>query len=86
MTQSFVDSWIDAVVAGRGSAAADEEDLRRLVAERERRQKKMQSRLTNDRLLGAWSGESGSARLTYRWPTVRTLVTDIQKGAAGARA
>ena len=72
-TQLFVDRWINA-------------RRRRLVADRERKQKAAQSRLTNDRLLRTWSGESGSARLTYRWPTVRTLVTDIHEGAARARA
>ncbi len=34
--------------------------------------------VTNDKLLGAWSGESGSARLVYRWPQVGRIVTDIQ--------
>ena len=43
VTQSFVDSWIDAVVAGRGRLPRTRRILRRLVAERERRQKKMQS-------------------------------------------
>lgn len=85
-TKLFVDTWTDAVVAGETNGVADAAALRRIVADRERRQKKSQSRLTNDRLLRTWSGESGSARLTYRWPVVRTLVTDIHDGAARARA
>ena len=36
--------------------------------------------MSNERLLGAWSGASGIARLTYRWDTVRQIVTDIHEG------
>ena len=78
-TRSFVDNWVDAVLDGRTANGLDDSSLRGLVARRERQIKKSQSRLTNDKLLGAWSGESGSARLVYRWPQVRRIVTDIQR-------
>jgi hypothetical protein len=80
VTRSFVDTWLDAVVAGSWGSVADRSDLRMLVSEREKKQKKAQSRLVNDRLLRTWSGESGSAQLAYRWPQVRRIVTDIREG------
>jgi hypothetical protein len=85
-TRLFVNTWIDAVLQGAAATSAEDTSLQRLVCDRERKQKKAQSRLTSERLLRTWSGESGSAQLSYRWPTVRTLVTDIHEGAASARA
>lgn len=79
-TRLFIDTWLNAVAAGEANTVADNAPLRELVATRERRQKKAQSRLTNDRLLRTWSGESGSAQLTYRWPRVRRVVTDVREG------
>lgn len=76
----FVDTWLDAVCSGNATSAAGSDELRHLVAHREQAQKKAQSRLANDRLLRTWSGESGSAILTYRWPQVRRIVTDIHEG------
>jgi hypothetical protein len=79
-TRRFVDTWLDAVTTGNAAAVAMNDQLRQLVAGREQAQKKGQSRLTNDRLLRTWSGGSGSAALTYRWPVVRRIVTDIHEG------
>jgi hypothetical protein len=76
----FVDTWLDTVTTGNAAAVAMNDQLRHLVSGREQAQKKAQSRLTNDRLLRTWSGESGSAALTYRWPVVRRIVTDIHEG------
>lgn len=85
-TRSFVNEWIDAVLAGRGATAADDGAARSLVDLRERRQKGAQSRLVNDRLLRTWSGASGTSMLVYRWPQVRRIVTDIRVGIADAGA
>lgn len=82
LTRQFVDTWLDAVVAGSWGSVADRDDLRTLVSTREQRQKKKQSRLVNDRLLRTWSGESGSAQLTFRWPQVRRIITDIREGVS----
>jgi hypothetical protein len=78
----FVDTWLGTVTGGNAAAVAMNGQLRQLVSSREQAQKKAQSRLTNDRLLRTWSGESGSAALTYRWPVVRRIVTDIHDGLA----
>lgn len=80
LTRQFVDTWLDSVAAGPWAGIAGRDDLRALVSNREQRQKQKQSRLVNDRLLRTWSGESGSAQLTYRWPQVRRIITDIRQG------
>jgi hypothetical protein len=86
-TRLFVDTWLDTVTTGNAAAVAMNDQLRQLVSGREQAQKKSQSRISNDRLLRTWSGESGSAALTYRWPVVRRIVTDIHEGFTGdARA
>jgi hypothetical protein len=79
-TQLFVTAWTNAVRDGTAHTAESDQSLRALVSERERAIKKSQSRMVNDKLLGAWSGESGSGRLVYRWPQVRRIVTDIHDG------
>lgn len=76
-TRIFVDAWVDAIVDERVVSGVTDGSLRQLVADREKAIKRAQSRLVNDKLLLTWSGESGSGRLTYRWPVVRRIVTDI---------
>ena len=76
----FVMAWTEAVLDRSSKNDPDNTRLRALVAGRERGIKKAQSRLTNDKLLGAWSGDSGSGRLTYRWSQVRRIVTDVHEG------
>ncbi|MDQ1248379.1 MAG: hypothetical protein QG597_2751 [Actinomycetota bacterium] len=85
-TRLFVAAWTEAVLNGTALRSADDRHLRDLVAERERRIKRSQSRLVNDKLLGAWSGESGAGQLTFRWPQVRRVVTDIHQGLASGAA
>jgi hypothetical protein len=79
-TRAFVDAWLNTVCRGKTRGVGDDSQLRRLVGDRERVQKKAQSRLDNERLLRTWSGHSGSAQLTYRWPQVRRIVTDVYDG------
>lgn len=84
LTRQFVDDWIDAVISGRANDAATDVGLRSMIERREQLKKGNQSRLTNARRLATWSGASGSQALVFRWPTVRTLVTDIQRGMGNA--
>jgi hypothetical protein len=76
-TREFVNRWISGVGSARGLAT--DESLRGLVAEREKR-KGAQSRLKNEKMLAAWSGASGTGRMTYRWGTVKVIVNDIVRG------
>lgn len=80
-TRLFIDHWIASVRAGSAADVADNDELRALVLDRERR-KGRQSRFVNAKLLEAWSGNSGGGLFTYRWGTVRTLVNDITTGKA----
>jgi len=82
-TRLFVDAWINAVKQGQAHRAADAQDLRQLVSQRESRKGK-QSRLANDRLLASWSGASGAGQLAFRWGTVRVLVNDVVRGLHAA--
>ncbi|QGG94361.1 DUF6361 family protein [Actinomarinicola tropica] len=76
-TQRFVNEWVAMVRDGGRTRIADHVGARDLIAHREKIQKKAQARLTNERLLRSWNGSSGAAQLVYRWPLVRTLVTDV---------
>lgn len=84
MTERFVQAWVWAVLTGAAAEALDVGPaVRRLVAERERSVKRGQARLTNPRLLALWGGGGGGG-LDFRWPTVKTIVTDIHEGVSRA--
>jgi hypothetical protein len=78
--RAFIETWIELVLAGRAERAADDGELRDLVARREKTVKKTQSRLVNGKLLRGWTGASGSRQLVYRWPQVRRMLADIHEG------
>lgn len=80
MTTAFVDSWIDAVASGTAYHAAMDGELRTLIVHREHRTKGTLARLVNRKALSRWEGSSGESQLVYRWPQVRTIVTDIHEG------
>ena len=86
VTRAFLSTWFDRVCRLEIHQAADDEALRQLIARRERAQKGSQSRLTNDRLLAAWSGQSGTRRLTYRWDQVNRIIRDLHDGLEAASA
>ena len=85
-TRGFLNTWFNRVCDLEIDRAADDKALRRLIADRERTKKGSQSRLTNDRLLASWSGESGTRRLTYRWDQVNRIVRDLHDGLEAADA
>ena len=76
----FVERWLELIAGVRPQHVADDAELRTLVADRERAMKKTQSRLANPELLRAWSGESGTRPMVFRWPQVRRMVIDIHDG------
>ena len=78
-TIRFVEAWVTEAQSLGRKAIADNQGMRRLVGDRERR-KGSQSRLANDRMLPTWSGASGTGLLTYRWPNVRRIVQDVLEG------
>lgn len=79
-TLRFVTDWVSLVRGPSGTELASDQTARRLIRDREIRQKGGQARLTNDRLMRQWGGASGSGRLNFRWPVVARLLNDIADG------
>ena len=77
LTGAFVADWISLVRGPSGTELAADQTARRLIRDREIRQKRGQARLTNDRLMRQWGGAAGSGRLNFRWPVVARLLNDI---------
>lgn len=82
--RTFLTGWFERVCNFDIDDVADDRALRKLVGERERRQKGNQSRLTNPRLLASWSGEAGTRRLTYRWNQANRVLQDLHDGLGTA--
>ena len=84
LSKAFVDQWLDAVTVNVNGplGIADNESLRLLVGNRERRHKGAQARLRNSRLLQSWQGASGAGELTFRWRQVRGILADLHDGLA----
>ena len=80
LTRAFVTDWVSLVRGPSGTELASDQTARRLIRDREIRQKRGQARLTNDRLMRQWGGASGSGRLNFRWPVVARLLNDIADG------
>ena len=78
--KNFVTRWVNIVQSGN----FDEPTIRRLITDRERQLKGSQARLGNPRALERWSGNAGTRQLDYRWPTARTVISDIQAGLHSA--
>ena len=80
LTRAFVTEWVSLARGLTGRKLAEDETARRLIRDREARQKGGQARLTNDRLMRQWGGASGSGRLNFRWPVVARHLNDIADG------
>ncbi len=76
-TKTFVNQWLELRTWESASRACDDATARNLVRLREQQLKGARARLTNPRALEMWGGDSGTARLVYRWPTAYRLVSDI---------
>lgn len=75
-TQRFVEALRERVRVTAG-AIADDAPSRELIQHRERGLKGPRSRFTNRGALTQWSGHAGIGRLVYRWPTVKTFLSDF---------
>ena len=82
-TKVFVSEWHQRVRATRGDVSSDCES-RTLIKTRERLLKGIRSRFTNPRARDQWPGYAGVSRMTYRWPNVSTLLSDLHMGLAGS--
>jgi len=83
-TKIFIDTWFDFVFKIDDlQKLLDNHQTESFIRDRERFLKKGQARLFNQRALELWGGAAGTNRLDYRWSTVQTIVTDIQKAYTG---
>jgi hypothetical protein len=80
-TRRFVEAWVGRVVATNG-LVADDSGARELIRRRETALKGPRSRFMNRGALAQWGGNSGTARLMFRWPTARSFLADLY-GASG---
>ena len=85
-TTMFINGWIAEVRTRDPHTMPSDSTIRRMISERERKNKGEHSRLSNDRQIKNWGGSSGSARLNFRWPIVQTMLADIREGLADAPA
>ena len=78
-TKQFVESWFSLAYRG-GAGVGDDPDARELIEVREWQVKHAQARLHSLSARERWSGSSGAAQLSFRWPVVRRMVRDIHDG------
>jgi hypothetical protein len=83
-TNRFINAWFD-VVRTRADRLADDHAARDLVARREMQVKRGLARVSNQRALERWSGESAVAPLEFRWTQVRQITDDIVAGRTSAK-
>ena len=81
-SEKFISDWVQIIRVIGPANVVDDEAARKLVRDRERRQKGALARLGNPKRLNAWSGAAGAGALTFRWATVRDIVLDIHAGLA----
>lgn len=78
-THRFSEAWMTAALEDP-SGVADRDDVRRLIANRERALKGGLARLQSQRALERWNPSTGAYRLTYRWAQGRRVAADILAG------
>ncbi len=81
LTVAFVEDWLSLVFeGGRLRALRGNEEAHKLIQRREVFLKGARSRLENPRALKAWTGASGTTRLSFRWANVKIIIADILEG------
>lgn len=81
-TRDFVESWVENLKQAGPEGIGDDGNARALVRGRETQLKRARARLTNQRRLELWRGESGTGRLSYRWGPAKRILKDIFDGLA----
>lgn len=79
---AFLIGTVDELRSGVDPVA--NEDLRRMVREREKRAKGANSRFVNERRLRAWTPPERISPQTFRWIQVRNMIVDLKEGLARA--
>ena len=78
----FIESWSRRIAELARDRVADDDRLRKLIAEREMRLKGRRARLANRNRLMDWKPGVGVGRMDFRWVRVRQLLTDLHRGLA----
>ena len=78
----FVEAWSKRITEEGPDIVADDDQLRKLVEQRERQLKGARARLVNPNRLLDWSGRTGVGRMDFRWVRVRQLLIDLHQGLA----
>lgn len=87
-TRTFVESWAERTIGGLAASETADDLIRdgrvrtQMVA-RESALKGPLARLTSKHARELWQGESGTAPLSFRWPTARAFIADIHAGLYG---
>ncbi len=79
-TSEFINTWWDLALTGDPAGLCNSTTTRSLIRGRERRLKKDLARIDNPRAQELWTGDSGTARLDFRWFISQRLLRDIFDG------
>lgn len=80
LTAAFVQDWSHILATADLGTLADHPTARALIRSREQQHKRAQARFGNSARLRSWPGESGTARLDFRWSQVRRFLNDLSGG------
>lgn len=78
----FVEAWSERIAEVDLKTVADDDRLRKLIADREHQLKGVRARLVNPNRLLDWNGRVGVRRMDFRWVRVRQLLIDLHRGLA----
>lgn len=78
--RNFVESWSSRLAKNGVGGTADDDFLRKLIADREWQLKRNRARLVNLKRLRDWNGRVGVGRMDFRWFRIRQLLTDLHQG------
>jgi hypothetical protein len=84
LTRAFVQDWCHMLATADLGTLADHQNARTLIRSREQQHKRAQARFGNPARLRSWPGESGTARLEFRWTQVRRFLNDLSAGLGTA--
>lgn len=79
LTAQFLARWAETTRRTAGTLA-DDRRARELIRGREWQHKGSYARLSSAQRLALWTGMSGVGALTFRWPQVSRLLTDVHDG------
>jgi hypothetical protein len=79
-SRRFVEQWTALLRRRDPAALATDDEARRFIRAREKTHKGPQARIGNAARLRDWRGSSGAGEMTFRWTTVRGILSDLHDG------